>query len=49
MLGWVQLVRSQDSGSGNFENDAFEHWNTHTETLRTTFPFWLFADYPDSN
>jgi hypothetical protein len=129
MLGWVQLVRAEDFGSGSFENDPFalfgdalspycwyglnptlfdgpsrsnrdddlhwqahsflattpleevmalgprriiplagfswgfeiadgdvtvtgpdelplEHWNTHTETLRSTFPLWVFANFP---
>lgn len=131
MLGWVQLVRAHDFGSGNFESDPFvlfgdapspycwyglnptlfdgpsrsnrdvdlqweahsflattpleevmelgprrvvplagfswgfeildgrvtvsepaalplERWNMHTETLRSTYPLWQFADHPDS-
>jgi len=132
MLGWVQLVRADDFGSGSFESDPFalfgdapapycwyglnptlfdgpsrsnrdqdlrweansflattpldevmdlgprrvvplagfswgfeissgevtlsaatelplEQWNTHTATLRSTYPLWLFPDVPGSD
>jgi hypothetical protein len=25
-----------------------ERWNTHTKTLRSTFPLWVFANFPDA-